>query len=109
MFLITTRNFPPDVGGMQFLMFGIAKNLVRHGPVQVFADDFKIIPSFSGIELDTIFSMYAFNWFDENKDKIRGRQVEINNGRLAMLGIMELITHDIATQGSESLFTVHHF
>ena len=41
MFLITTRNFPPDVGGMQFLMFGIAKNLVRHGPVQVFADDFK--------------------------------------------------------------------
>ncbi len=41
MFLITTRNFPPDVGGMQFLMLGVAKALVRHGPVKVYADDFK--------------------------------------------------------------------
>ena len=37
------------------------------------------------------------------------RTRELQHGRLAMLGIMELITHDIATQGSESLFTVHHF
>ena len=39
MFVITTK-FSPGRGRMQFLMFGIAKNLVRHGPVQVFADDF---------------------------------------------------------------------
>merc|ERR1711934_410616 len=26
-------------------------------------------------------------WFNEDKDKVRGRQVEINNGRLAMLGV----------------------
>ena len=37
------------------------------------------------------------------------RNRELQHGRLAMLGIMELLTHDIATQGSESLFTLHHF
>ena len=38
MFVISTRNFPPDVGGMQNLIGGLAKALVNHGPVTVFAD-----------------------------------------------------------------------
>ena len=37
MFLIVTRNFPPDVGGIQVLMGGLATSLVSHGPVKVFA------------------------------------------------------------------------
>tara|TARA_Y100000590_G_scaffold50299_1_gene53062 strand:- start:1617 stop:2732 length:1116 start_codon:yes stop_codon:yes gene_type:complete len=41
MFLVVTRNFPPDVGGMQMLMWGLTKALVEHGPVKVFADEFK--------------------------------------------------------------------
>ena len=40
MFLIVTRNFPPDVGGMQVLMGGLSKSLLEHGPVKVFANDF---------------------------------------------------------------------
>ena len=38
MFVISTRNFPPDVGGMQNLIGGLANALVNHGPVKVFAD-----------------------------------------------------------------------
>ncbi len=38
MFVISTRNFPPDVGGMQNLIGGLVKALVNHGPVTVFAD-----------------------------------------------------------------------
>ena len=38
MFVISTRNFPPEVGGMQNLMEGLAIALVNHGPVKVFAD-----------------------------------------------------------------------
>ncbi len=38
MFVISTRNFPPEVGGMQNLMGGLASALVNHGPVKVFAD-----------------------------------------------------------------------
>ena len=38
MFVISTRNFPPEVGGMQNLMGGLANALINHGPVKVFAD-----------------------------------------------------------------------
>ena len=37
MFLVVTRSFPPDVGGMQVLMGGLSENLLNHGPVKVFA------------------------------------------------------------------------
>ena len=38
MFLIVTRNFPPELGGMQNLMEGLSNALLNHGPVKVFAD-----------------------------------------------------------------------
>jgi phosphatidylinositol alpha-1,6-mannosyltransferase len=41
MFVVITRNFPPDIGGMQSLMEGLSKGLVNHGPVKVFADEYN--------------------------------------------------------------------
>ena len=41
MFLIVTRNFPPDVGGMQTLMGGLSDSLLNHGPVKVFTYEYK--------------------------------------------------------------------
>ena len=41
MFLVSTRNFPPDIGGMQNLMEGLSNALLNHGPVKVFADSFE--------------------------------------------------------------------
>jgi phosphatidylinositol alpha-1,6-mannosyltransferase len=38
MFLVATRNFPPEIGGMQNLMAGLSNALLNHGPVKVFAD-----------------------------------------------------------------------
>lgn len=40
MFLVVTRSFPPELGGMQVLMGGLSEALVEHGPVKVFANDF---------------------------------------------------------------------
>ena len=40
MFLVVTRNFPPDVGGMQILMGGLSEGLLNHGPVKVFAFEY---------------------------------------------------------------------
>ena len=40
MFLVVTRNFPPDVGGIQVLMGGLSESLLDHGPVKVFAYEF---------------------------------------------------------------------
>ena len=34
MFLVSTRNFPPELGGMQNLMEGLS-NALNHGPVKV--------------------------------------------------------------------------
>ena len=38
MFVVSTRNFPPDIGGMQNLMGGLSLSLLKHGPVKVFAE-----------------------------------------------------------------------
>ena len=38
MFIVITRNFPPDIGGIQNLMEGLSKGLANHGSVKVFAD-----------------------------------------------------------------------
>ena len=37
MFVVVTRNFPPELGGMQALMGGLSESLINHGPVKVFA------------------------------------------------------------------------
>ena len=39
MHLIITRTFPPDVGGMQNLMWGLAKSLSKYYLIKVFADE----------------------------------------------------------------------
>ena len=41
MFVVITRSFPPEIGGMQNLMEGLSNSLVEHGPVKVFADNFE--------------------------------------------------------------------
>ena len=38
MYLIVTRSFPPDDGGMQNLMWGLTNALAKHYMVKVFAD-----------------------------------------------------------------------
>ncbi len=41
MFLIATRNFPPEIGGIQNLMEGLSNALLNHGPVKVIAEYHK--------------------------------------------------------------------
>ena len=42
------------------------------------------------------FNLYdPFNWCDEHTDTGRGRQVEINNGRLAMLGLISVLAQSL--------------
>ena len=37
MFLVITRSFPPELGGMQILMEGLSEGLLEHGPIKIFA------------------------------------------------------------------------
>ena len=61
MFVISTRNFPPDVGGIQSLIEGLAKALVSHGPVKVFADTFP--ESEKSSELSEFLIIFFQAWF----------------------------------------------
>ena len=38
MYLITTRSFPPELGGMQSLMWGLSKEMSKNFMIKVFAD-----------------------------------------------------------------------
>ena len=38
MYLIVTRSFPPETGGMQNLMWGLTRSLSKHFMIKVFAD-----------------------------------------------------------------------
>ena len=57
MFLIVTRNFPPEIGGMQNLMGGLSKSLIDHGPVKVFTFEnpkAEIFDNKSSIDIERI-------------------------------------------------------
>jgi len=41
MYLIVTKTFPPEVGGMQNLMWGLANELSKHLMIKVFADFYE--------------------------------------------------------------------
>ena len=63
MFLVVTKNFPPDVGGMQILIGGLSESLLNHGPVKVFAceyPDSNIYDSKSSINIERVKGIKLF-------------------------------------------------
>ena len=63
MFVISTRNFPPEVGGIQSLMGGLSVSLLKHGPVKVFAenfDDFEKFDKNSGLDITRVAGFKIF-------------------------------------------------
>ena len=63
MFLIITRNFPPDVGGIQMLMGGLSESLLNHGPVKVFTYEYENSNSYdhkSGADIERVKGIKLF-------------------------------------------------
>ena len=46
MHLVVTRSYPPEIGGMQNLMWGLTKSLSKHDLIKVFADDHENAKNF---------------------------------------------------------------
>ena len=60
---MVTRNFPPDVGGMQVLMGGLSESLLNHGPVQVFTYEYrnsKVYDNKSGANIERVKGIKLF-------------------------------------------------
>ena len=63
MFLIVTRSFPPEIGGMQILMGGLSEILLNHGPVKVFAYEYpnsKIFDKKSSMNIERVKGIKIF-------------------------------------------------
>ena len=63
MFVISTRNYPPDIGGMQNLMGGLSLSLLKHGPVKVFAEKTSGVDNYhknTGINLTRVSGFKIF-------------------------------------------------
>ena len=63
MFLIITRNFPPDIGGIQTLMGGLSESLLNHGPVKVITYEYpnsNTYDSKSSINIERISGIKLF-------------------------------------------------
>ena len=70
MHLIVTRTFPPEVGGMQNLMYGLAKSLSENVMIKVFADQYPNQTNFDKERISTLFSnLSSLNILDLNKLK----------------------------------------
>ena len=84
MYLIITRSFPPEIGGMQNLIGGLTKSLSKHYMVKVFADyhvdnvSYDDLASFSierigGIKILRKYrKAHMINEFIKNKNNIKG-------------------------------------
>ena len=60
MFLVSTRNFPPELGGMQNLMEGLSNALLNHGPVKVFAENIDQAKNYdqnSNLDIERVFGV----------------------------------------------------
>ena len=83
MHLIVTRTFPPEVGGMQNLMYGLAKSLSENVMIKVFADQYpnqndfdkKLSFSIERVSGPKIFKKYRkanlVNTYLENNQKVK--------------------------------------
>ena len=60
MYLIVTRSFPPELGGMQSLMWGLAKEMSKNFMIKVFADYHKNHKEF---DQEANFSIERVRWF----------------------------------------------
>ena len=81
MFLIVTRNYPPDVGGIQVLMGGLSENLLNHGPVKVFTyehENSKTYDNNSSISIERIKGIKIFRKF-RKANLVNGFIYENNN------------------------------
>ena len=72
MFLVSTRNFPPDIGGIQNLMEGLSNALLNHGPVKVFADKFENCENYDENSKLSIQRIAGFKIFKEAVKFARG-------------------------------------
>tara|TARA_B100001123_G_C15159039_1_gene966690 strand:+ start:40 stop:1137 length:1098 start_codon:yes stop_codon:yes gene_type:complete len=99
MFLVVTRNFPPDIGGMQVLMGGLSESLLNHGPVKVFTYSYENSNTYdkkSGANIERVKGIKLFRKY--RKSNLVNNFINTNNNIRALIAdhwkSLELIKTD---------------
>jgi phosphatidyl-myo-inositol dimannoside synthase len=110
MFLISTRNFPPDIGGIQNLMEGLSIALLNHGPVKVFADSFENSESYDQTSKLNIQRISGFKIFKKyRKANLVKEFINDNNLRAAFFDHWKSIENiDISALKKTKTFCLIH-
>ena len=85
MYLVVTRSFPPELGGMQNLMWGLSNSLSKHFMIKVFADFHKDHKNYDAV--------CTPDFFGYNKDlelQYRGRIRELKDLKPVGIGDSDL-------------------
>ncbi|MDC1485697.1 glycosyltransferase, partial [Pelagibacteraceae bacterium] len=126
MYLIITRSFPPELGGMQNLMWGLTNALSKHYMVKVFADfqdqheglDQKVsfsITRVGGVKLLRKYrKAYLINELLKNNKNIKGviadhwkslELIQTNKKKICLIHSKE-INHDKGTRLNKRVLNV---
>jgi len=110
MFLVSTRNFPPDIGGIQNLMEGLSIALLNHGPVKVFADSFENSESYDQTSKLNIQRISGFKIFKKyRKANLVKEFINDNNLRAVFFDHWKSIENiDISTLKKTKTFCLMH-
>ena len=99
MFLIVTRNFPPDVGGIQSLMGGLSESLLNHGPAKVFAYE---SPNSNTFEQEkSCNNLAAGNYIGVGVDEFHGT-AGLNDYELIQTGLVDSNGDPVIAKGNAS-------
>ena len=110
MFLVSTKNFPPDIGGIQNLMEGLSNALLNHGPVKVFADNFENSADYDQISKLNIQRISGFKIFKKyRKANLIKEFIYENNIRAAFFDHWKSIENiDISVLRKTKTFCLIH-
>ena len=108
MFLISTRSFPPEVGGMQNLMGGLSNALLNHGPVKVFAEAYNNSESYdqnSNLEIERVSGFKIFRKYRKAnlvKEFILTILLFLIFGQLDFMVVISILEFAKTAQGAHS-------
>jgi phosphatidyl-myo-inositol dimannoside synthase len=110
MFLISTRNFPPELGGMQNLMEGLSNALLNHGPVKIFAEEYEgaaIYDQNSKLDIERVSGLKIFRKY--RKANLIKEFIKLNNLRASFFDHWKSIENinDEMLKKSKSFCLIH--
>ena len=74
MYIVVTRSFPPEVGGMQNLMWGLTCSIAKYNMVKVFADFHE---NYKEHDQKVSFSIDRVGGIKQEEVEIRGHAIEV--------------------------------